>query len=419
MFIYVTFLISLLILNSCSNCNRPKRHPVSSGNPAIIPVTTVSKPVYNIYLENSGSMDGYVSGITEFEQAIYNFLVDITNNELADSINLFYINSIIIPNKPEIADFIENLEPETFRKRGGNRSTSNMSNMFRTILENTEENTVSVFISDCVFSPGGGIDAHEYLVNQQIAIKNDFAQKLNQTSLTTVLLQLNSQFKGYYYNRLNQSVLITGTRPYYIWLFGKHEFIADLLGKINLDSFKGGGVKNFYCIYNGEKYFDHGILMSPKLGTFERDKNNPKTRLLKAKKADKGIHEGKFQFSVGVNYQRSLLNEDFIMDPSNYKVMDNYELEIIKCNIEGINYSHILKLTTNSLKTGTVTIRFFNSVPEWIKEINSEDDQIITVPGETEKTFGFRYLVEGIYEAYKLRNNNNDNLYEINISVNQ
>lgn len=404
---------------SCTNCNRPPEKNKTNIPEIKIPEINEIKPVYNIYLENSGSMDGFVKGVTDFEHAIYNLLVDITNNHLADSINLNYINSVIIPNNPDIADFIENLEPENFRQKGGNRSSSNMSNIFKTILNRTYDNCVSVFISDCVFSPGSGADANEYLVKQQIAIKDNFAQRLDQINFTTIVFQLNSQFNGSYYNRLNQPVHLSGNRPYFIWMFGKHEFIADLLNKIKPENFKGGGVKNFYCMYNGEKFFSHGIMISPRLGTYERDKKNPGTSLIKARKADKGVHKGKFQFSLGVDYKKSLLIEDFISDTLNYEYPANYNLEIIKCNITGINYSHILKLTTGFLRTETVNIRFINSIPGWITEITSEDDQFITSTGENDKSFGFSYLVEGIYEAYKMKNNGDNKLYEINISVNQ
>ena len=64
-----------------------------------IPTTTAittefKKPVYNVFLENSGSMDGYVKGRTDFESSIYNFLSDVnTNDKVTDSLHLFYINS--------------------------------------------------------------------------------------------------------------------------------------------------------------------------------------------------------------------------------------------------------------------------------------------------------------------------------------
>ena len=46
------------------------------------------KPTYNIYLENSGSMNGYVNSQAEFKETVGNFLTDIEINGLADSIKL-------------------------------------------------------------------------------------------------------------------------------------------------------------------------------------------------------------------------------------------------------------------------------------------------------------------------------------------
>ncbi|MCX6235960.1 MAG: hypothetical protein NTY07_00145 [Bacteroidia bacterium] len=404
-----------------SGCNGQsgRKKPLISPPTIITTDETTPIPIYNIYIENSGSMDGYVEGVTEFEQAVYNFLVDIQNNNLTDSLNLNYINSIIIPNRPDVADFIAKLEPATFRQRGGNIASTDISQMFGAILKETNNNCVSVFISDCVFSPGNGQDAQQYLINQQIGIKRNFALKLDHNNLSTVVLQLSSKFNGKYFNRLNQPFQISAQRPYYIWLIGKHEFLTNLFDKISKASFKGGGVQNFYCAYNSEKSFDYGILNFPKLGTYERDKNSPKNKIINAIKSDKGMHIGEFQFSVGINFKYSLFDNDYIIDENNYKVPDNYTIEVVKNNIVNSNYTHIIKLTTKSLKTENVNIKLKNKLPQWVTNINSDDDTNINAKGELNKTFGIKYLIEGIYEAYKTKNNNKETFFEINISVNQ
>jgi hypothetical protein len=86
------------------------------------------KPVYNAYIENSMSMDGYVNGSTEFKNAIYGFLSDILlkTNGLTDSLNLFYANSEMFPFKEDVRDFIEKLNPASFKARGGKRSSSDI-----------------------------------------------------------------------------------------------------------------------------------------------------------------------------------------------------------------------------------------------------------------------------------------------------
>ena len=40
-------------------------------------VSNAQKPVYNVFIENSMSMDGYVRGNSDFKNAIYGFLSDV------------------------------------------------------------------------------------------------------------------------------------------------------------------------------------------------------------------------------------------------------------------------------------------------------------------------------------------------------
>jgi len=419
----VTTILLFILVFLFSGCNGQsgRKKPLTLATAINKPTETLSKPTYNIYLENSGSMDGYVEGVTEFEQAVYNFLVDIKINSLTDSLNLYYINSKLIPNPPDVKDFIEKLEPNTFKIKGGIRASTDISEMFKDILRNTNANCVSIFISDCVFSPGNGQDAQYYLQNQQIGLKGNFASKLGQINLTTVVMQLSSKFDGNYFNQLNQPTKINAQRPYYIWLIGKHDYIVDLFDKVKKENFKGSGVQNFYCAYNSTKSFEYGLLTSPKLGYYDRDKSSPKNKIINAEKSDKGTRKGEFQFSVGVNLKSSLLDDKYILDPKNYAIPSNYSIEIVKNSIANYNYTHILKLTTRLLKTENISIQLKNNLPQWVTELNSDNDIHINTPEQLGKTFGIKYLVEGIYEAYKAKKNikEKDTFLEINISVNQ
>ena len=53
-----------------------------------------------------------------------------------------------------VKEFIDALEPADFQKRGGNRNTSDMSEIIETILSQTSDSDISMFVSDCIFSPG-------------------------------------------------------------------------------------------------------------------------------------------------------------------------------------------------------------------------------------------------------------------------
>lgn len=88
---------------------------VNTGNEDLN--ATATKCVYNIYVENSGSMDGYVKGTTEFEQSVYSYLSDIKISDICSEMNLYYINSKMYKQPSDVKDFIEKLEPNTFRAR--------------------------------------------------------------------------------------------------------------------------------------------------------------------------------------------------------------------------------------------------------------------------------------------------------------
>ena len=209
-------------------------------------------PIFNVYIENSGSMDGYVNGATHFETSVYNYLSDIKISELTDSLNLFYINSRAIPFGSDIADFIEKLEPSTFRERGGDRKTSDISNILKTILNSHKsDKTVSILVTDGIFSPGKykrdekgelikdesrkpiPIDATEYLTNQEIGIKTSFAEHLKKHKNTAVMVyQLESKFNGKYYDKLDNPTQINEVRPFYIWIIGDKKELKKLREKI-------------------------------------------------------------------------------------------------------------------------------------------------------------------------------------------
>ncbi|MDD4848252.1 MAG: hypothetical protein PHR53_05770, partial [Bacteroidales bacterium] len=174
----------LLFFSQCQSGGKKNEINRKKTNTNEISQNTFVKPIINVYIENSGSMDGYVKGVTEFEQTVYSYLSDIKISDLTDSLNLLYINSKTIPWGSDIADFIEKLEPATFRLRGGNRQTTDISDLLKIILSETKENHVSIFISDCIFSPGKSRNAEQYLVKQQIGIKTNMAEYLKKHTNT-------------------------------------------------------------------------------------------------------------------------------------------------------------------------------------------------------------------------------------------
>lgn len=372
-------------------------------------------PIINVYVENSGSMDGYVKGVTEFEQSVYNFLSDIKIKNLTSELNLNYINSTIIPQNSDIQDFIEKLEPSTFKAKGGKRSTSDISNVFKSILSKTNDSILSILVSDCVFSPGSGVNAGEYLVNQQIGIKVSMSEYLQAHPQTAVLIyQLSSKFNGKYYNRLNQPTQINNKRPFYIWVIGHQEYIRALINQIKNESFKGSGIENSYILSSGHQSIKYDVPMG--YGNFTYDKKiQPPTHNLAKMRKDQ--HTGKAMFSINVDFSPLLVSDGYIKDISNYNTNDtDYKIESI-ASTAAIGYTHNIKISSPVLKPCQYQISLMKSLPQWVYDLNSDDDMDINSYNNMNKTYGIKYLIEGVNEAY-LNESKFYSTLQINIKTN-
>ena len=55
-------------------CDRPKRQHENKVTPTPTARVATAPVNYNIYIENSGSMDGYISGPSEFKDVLIDFV---------------------------------------------------------------------------------------------------------------------------------------------------------------------------------------------------------------------------------------------------------------------------------------------------------------------------------------------------------
>jgi hypothetical protein len=412
-----------------------KKHNGCLGSDNLTTTTTSTpsvndslKPVYNVFIENSMSMDGYVRGNTDFKNAIYGFLSDILlkTNGIADSMHLFYINSKLIPFKDDVTDFIEKLNPSSFSERGGERGTSDIHGVLKTALDATSKGQVAVFVSDCVFSPGRGKDADDYLVNQSIGIKSTFSNFIYANpELATVVIKLNSEFDGTYYDLYNSPHTLKARRPYYIWLIGKYDHIKKLRDKIELKKLRAG-FEDFYAFYplSIAASPSYRILKNSKIGSFEPDREKPQSNIINAKAESRDQNAGKFRFAVGIDLAKLGLAESFLTNVANYKLSsDKYTL-----TVEAISekeqqtdpslskLSHKLLVTTSDLQPTELDISLIRKIPQWIDDSNSKND--VTQAGEElKRTYGFRSLVQGVSDAYVSLAKEQADYFKIHISI--
>lgn len=397
----VAFLAIIVFLPSCGN-NR------KSGNVNASPPTSsskqktvfITKPIVNVYIENSGSMNGYVKGVTEFEQAVYNYLTDIKISEITDSLNLFYINNKVIPQGSDIEDFILKLEPSSFQAKGGDLGTSDISNVLKSILSETKENEIAILVTDGIFSPGIGKDAAQYLVNQQIGIKNNMAEYIKLYPNTAIVVyQLSSQFDGYYYNREDSKTYIKSQRPFYIWVIGQLEHLNKLCHKVPESKFKGSGIQNVFSITAGNKAVDYAVKMGS--GKFDLDKSAPKTTIKNLRKDTRG-KQNTARFSVNANLSWFLLDDKYLQGVYNYEISNkDFNLTINKAVSKDFGYTHQLNFSSGSVHKGIVSVKLKTQIPQWVEDLNDNDGSR-SIDG---KTYGIKYQINGIYEAFTFNNN--------------
>lgn len=354
-------------------------------------------PIINVYIENSGSMDGYVKGQTEFEHIVYNYLVDLKQIRIAKELNLNYINSQILPQQDDINDFIEKLEPSSFKAKGGNRGASDIALMIKDILSEMSDSIVSIFISDCIFSPGRGKDADDYLNNQQIGIKNYIGDYINDhPQFAVVGYRCMSQFEGYCYDKNDAGKYYKGSRPFYIWLLGGQGAINRIRIEMQKNNRPLQGVENVFTAFaGGTDMPDSCYAVKIKSGKFDLDKLDPK-HSIRNLKADKG---GKIRFSVEVNYAPLILSDDYLCDTSHYELSDpKYELVSVERIKEYKKYSHVLTFETEHVHPSTLDVFLKTEVPAWPKQYNDDDGNEIT-DINADKTYGIKYMTEGIASA--------------------
>ena len=407
-----------LSLVGCDSCGGPPSVPLQNvSQPVSQSETKFPAPTIKVFVENSGSMYGYVKGATDFENAVYSYLSDLQHANLGikadlmsskNVLQLNYINSQVLRQQPDLKAFIAALEPHDFQMNGGNLGTSDMSNIIDMIISQNGNNDVSILVSDCIFSPGKKYqakdNADEYIVAQQIGIKSHIVEKLAKNpDFSIVVMRLTSQFNGIYYNKFDDKQQINNDRPFYMWLMGDRAYLKTILDEVALTQIKGKGVQNLFMISKPVSALPYNIsLPQPGNGKYEIAKSEPHT-VANAKTEGKG-GSSRFQVGISVNFSNILLPDEYLMNPDNYVVSNKaYGVEVAKYSGPRPDlYTHTIKLNLLQpvLSKGAIKISLKNTLPQWINDCTDDSGLDINAPGAMDKTYGLKYLLGGVYDAY-------------------
>ena len=371
---------------------------------------TVHNPVVNVYLETSGSMNGYVNGGTSiFQQVVKEFLSGINNANFASAVNYNYINSKVIPRGNDLDQYITRLTPQSFSSQG-NTATTDIGGIFKTILEATDNNTISVFISDCIISPGRNNNPQAYARGQMTDVRDAIVSYVNKyQDLACMVYQFDSGFKGTYYDYQNTPHRnVNMERPFYIWVFGHTAQVAMLKLKYVPDrDFRIAPIRNQWFIFNTplselQPVNKYGLLLS----TGAQNGNYTRVNATTARGVQKYGNVYRFSFGANLSTAEYLMGSDYIEDTDNYVHLVN---KATKQEFYGIiekdegntsPYTQIFRVESqNPFQKGPFTLAFVPNVPKWVVACNDDDDRTFN-GSNNDKTYGIINIFNGVYNGF-------------------
>ena len=95
--------------------------------------------------------------------------------------NLNYITDKVTSKGCDVDSFVNTLTSTGIMNASGSKATTDIAALIDEILKNTSGEQVSIFISDCIFSPGSVSNPEAYLENQKIAIRNAVKSYIDRT----------------------------------------------------------------------------------------------------------------------------------------------------------------------------------------------------------------------------------------------
>lgn len=344
------------------------------------------KPVLNVYIENSGSMDGYMCEGSQLKDAVFDYVSDLSI--YSDTTKLNYINNKIIPYKGNLELYIKTMTPATFQKAGGNHSNSDLGEMLKMVLQEMSDTSVSIFISDCILDLPVS-NSQKFLNTCQISIKNAINEGRNRIpNLGIEIIKMMSDFNGnYYYPNGGIEKLKDVKRPYYIWIFGNSNMLAKLNSEVSVNELGNFG-------------FEDIVSYSPKVAEPYDIQNRALTSTtINSKKGD-------YYATIRVDFRSTLQPETVIQNLSNY-TFNNQSIiieDIKPITAQGSPYTHFVNIVIPkgvNIAEDNLILKA-PQMPNWVFESNDENGK--NVNDNLNKTTGIKYLIEGVADAYKKDN---------------
>lgn len=402
-------LAGTLLLAACSG-QAPCDGSCARLNPAPEETSVPCKKL-KVYLENSLSMDGYLKEHTLFKTNLQNITFAAVRATEAGSTELFYRNSLVRPFKGNIKDFVKNAtNADLFPK--GSLGTTNTEEIMRDVIAGTKAGEVTVFFSDCVYSPP---KTDSSVVNNldllRGAMQRAIGDKLKADPTFSVLLyRFTSTFDGKYWDINDHDVDLTGKeRPYFVWVFGRREHLSKIYREMAEENRERVGSKAPLQCYAAFAT----VPVRAEIGTGDVYERCDSSRWHIAAVENRE----QLGFSLSVDLTSLPVSPDMLLDTASYDIKGplNPRLTRIKATQTAAGrkqtFSHRFSVTLGKHNGGnkipaasrlTLTLRR-PPLPGWVEKCNDPTGEDI-LSGQpvkrTDRTFGLLPLVKGVQGAY-------------------
>lgn len=370
------YVVLALIAGAFTGCSSDWKLSVKGAD-----AKTESNPFsLKVYIENSGSMNGYLCNGAEFKDAIYSYLTAL--NGYAQSIDLNYINAQTVPMEATLSELIPNLTPEVFGSVAGNHANTDFKQILSEVINSAKEDTVVIFTSDCIMDMPQG-SASGFLNITRTDINNIVNQKLkNLPTLSFCIYQLDSKYQGTYYYPKGGKIDYEGVRPVYLWVIGTQENLAFINRNIPNTKIQHG-FKN-YCSFSPSTVFPATLYVQGK----------DKQEMILKTKGKNGLYTCKLMMDLSPSL---LLEEDL-------QYLDNYYMSRGSVKITGVTplpntskYTHSFSLEVPDQSFSDLLNVKKMELPSWVEGLNGTRDDSL----EVDKTFSIKYIIGGVADAYE------------------
>lgn len=449
-FCQFTVLVTIIcLITSCGG--RGSRRGTSTADSAIGQEATITvdtprevNPIHdseytvNVYLENSGSMNGFINQNSEFQDAFQRLTALLKHHYEESNLSMNYINTKVhprpVPTNVDLLDFAEQLvKPNNF-KTVGNVGSTDLNNIVEMVLQETEESEISILISDCIYSISGSGTTASMLASCKNKTMSHFLDKTRSfPDLSTLLIAMRSTFSGKYWDYKHPSgtasQVLNCSRPYYICVLGSSAAVKDFNEKINVAELNGYSDRLLLTNVNRLNVVYSTLATSYKVGQFRMRSENTLSDVRKDRYNNWG-------FAVAANLSTLPMTSAEKENVANYETSNqNYlvtQIIPIEANhpgispndkdiIQKINATHLICVANSGpLSPINLQIKIKNTLPVWVHGNSSVDDTGIEIDQEEQtKTFGLEYFIKGIFDAYRENTPDKDYLETLEVEIKQ